>query len=491
MRTLLSAWTAIALAAPVFAGDVVWQRSLEEALAKAKAENKPLFLAVNMDGERANDVLATKTYGEKSFEELAARTVNALASAAEHAALGKPCTRFDGLECMHHRRTDTEARAQVLKSDAEGSVVAPQHVWLAPDGKLLLSVPYSVTLEELNWCMVTALHEVDPKSEAKMPANARAPRRLILGGVFDPGAAGDGLADRPPTRAQVLEIIKELKKSWVGLEQMGPARRLLMSDEPEAMEFVRQQLRGSIGDYLGGGGGGGGGGGKGGGGAGGGGGGRGNTGVFHAMILHSIGVVSPPAYWEIAVESLGHGDRRVRIEAAVALEQLAAPEALRELNVALLKEDDPSIKKELLRALGSVGANDSKTRSALLKRAKSDKDATLRWNALAALAFATQDAEVAAFLQQSLAGKDPRARTAAACAAGLSRDKRFVEQLTAQTATPPAEGADPLDQQAHAAALAALSVLQGAPLREIEPALKKICDDTVDRERWFPKRRAP
>ena len=403
MHKLLLSVLLLALCVPALAGDVVWQHSLEEALAKAKTENKPLFLAVNMDGERANDVLATQTYQERVFQELSLRTVNALASAQEHSALGKPCPRFDGLECMDHRRTDTEARTQVLKPDAEGSVVAPQHVWLGPDGKVLLSVPYSVTLEELAWCMVTAILEVDPKSDVKMPANARSPRRLLLGAVFDPATSGDGLADRPPTRQEVLDLIKELKKGWMGLERAGDSRRLLMSDEPEALDFVRQQLRGSVGSFLGGGGGGG----KGGGG--GGGGGR-DGGSFHAQILHQIGIVSPPAYWEIAAESLGNSDQRVRIESAVALEQLAAPEALKALNTALMKEDDPAVKKDLLRALGSVGANDAKTRAALMKRAKSDKDDLLRLNSTAALAFATLDPEVAAFLQASLAGKDPRVK---------------------------------------------------------------------------------
>jgi hypothetical protein len=446
MRTLLLPLLLSVAAVPALAGDVVWQKSLEQALAKAQAENKPVFLAVNMDGERANDYLANKTYKERSFLDYSTRTVNALASAQEHTALGKPCNRFSGLECIDHRRTDTAARGQVLKADSEGSVIAPQHVWIAPDGKLLFSVAYSITLDELNWCMVTALREVDPKTDAKMPSNARAPRRLVLGGVFDPSGSGDGTADLPPTRQEVLDIIKELKKSWMGLEQMGTARRLLMSAEPEALEFVRQQLRGSIGSLLGGGGGGGGAGcGRGGAGAGGRGAGGGDT--FKAQILHQIGIVSPPEYWELVVESLGHNDQSVRIEAAVALEQLAAPESLRALNIALQKEDDLRVKKDLLRAIGSVGALDSKSRGALIKRGKSDKDDTLRLNSIAALAFSTQDGDVSGFLQQSLVGKDPRARTAAACAVGLSRDKQFIEVLEAQVVQPLAETADPLDQR--------------------------------------------
>ncbi|MBK8179964.1 MAG: HEAT repeat domain-containing protein [Planctomycetes bacterium] len=488
MKNLLLSACLLAATGPLFAGDVRWEKSLDEALARAKAENKPVFLAVNMDGERANDQLATKTYADKSFQEWAARTVNVVASAAEHASLGKPCPRFDGLECIDHRRADSAARASVLKPDSQGFVIAPQHVWIAPDGKLLFSVPYAVTLEELNWCMASALREVAPDS-VKLPANGRVPRRLIAGGVFDPATSGSGIADRPPTREEALEIVKEMKKSWFALENGEDARRLLMSDEPEVLDFVRQQLRGSIGSFLGGGGGAGGGGGGGGRGGGGGGGGRGaNSGRFHAQILHQIGIVSPATYWELASESLENSDASVRAEAAVALEQLAAPESVRALSAALAKEDDALVKKEILRALGSAGAADAKARATLIKRAKTDKNETLRWNAVAAMGFGAADPELQAFLLAALAGKDPRAKTAAACALALSRDKQFVPLLEAQRAEL-TEGADPFEKQAQGAIGAALAVLKGAPLGEIEPPLAKICGDDIRRERWFPMRR--
>ena len=35
-----------------------------------------------------------------------------------------------------HRRIDTAARKDVLKTDAQGLVVAPQHIFLGPDGKV-------------------------------------------------------------------------------------------------------------------------------------------------------------------------------------------------------------------------------------------------------------------------------------------------------------------------------------------------------------------
>lgn len=206
------------------------------------------------------------------------------------------------------------------------------------------------------------------------------------------------------------------------------------------------------------------------------------------MILHQIGIVSPSGYWELLCESLTNADKEVRAEAAVALEQLAVPESLRALNTALQKEDDLAVKQDILRAIGSVGANDPKTHAALIKHAKTDKEELLRWNSIVALGFSTGDPDVQAFLQASLAGKDPRAKTAAACALGVSRDKQFLPMLKAQVAELP-EGADPADKQAAGAIGSAMAVLNGSPFREIEPPIKKICADAIARERWWPVRK--
>ena len=45
---------------------IAWEPKPEAALARALAEKKPVFVAINFDGERACDRFAEKTYRDKS-----------------------------------------------------------------------------------------------------------------------------------------------------------------------------------------------------------------------------------------------------------------------------------------------------------------------------------------------------------------------------------------------------------------------------------------
>src|SRR6185436_21095190 len=72
-----------ALGAPA-ANDIQWQSSFEKTPPPAAAEKKVVFLAVNMDGEKANERMLEKVYTDKALIELSTHTLNLIASAAEH-----------------------------------------------------------------------------------------------------------------------------------------------------------------------------------------------------------------------------------------------------------------------------------------------------------------------------------------------------------------------------------------------------------------------
>ena len=61
-------------------GDITWQTSYEGAFEAAATDEKIVFVAVNMDGERANDRMLAKVYTDKRIRLLAKRTVNLIAS---------------------------------------------------------------------------------------------------------------------------------------------------------------------------------------------------------------------------------------------------------------------------------------------------------------------------------------------------------------------------------------------------------------------------
>ena len=107
---------------------------------------------------------------------------------------------------------------------------------------MILSVPFEIGVPELEWCFYTALKKVDPAGVKSLPSSARAPRRVIMGGVFDPSGLG-GANLSPPTREQALELIKELKAGMFGPGREQKLLRLLTSAEPEAVKYVEAELK--------------------------------------------------------------------------------------------------------------------------------------------------------------------------------------------------------------------------------------------------------
>src|SRR5262245_6670887 len=85
---------------------IEWQRTLEDAQAVAKAEQRPLFIAVNMDGESASDRIWRENYRDPAFVAAANRCVCVAASVFRHnprdydeAGYRIPCPRFGCVTC--------------------------------------------------------------------------------------------------------------------------------------------------------------------------------------------------------------------------------------------------------------------------------------------------------------------------------------------------------------------------------------------------------
>ena len=463
---------ALVVAGPALAllgGRIQWEATFDGALERAAQEKKVVFIAVNMDGERANDRMAEKVYRDQDVVVLTEWTVNLVASTFVHAKGARACPRFGGLSCDEHRRVDIQVREEVLEPSEDGYVVAPQHVFLAPDRSVLLSVPYQISAEELQWCLVTALQEADPSFDGKMPAKARPPRRLILGGVFDGKELG--LEDRPPTREEVLELLDQIKRGALrGGERMQAMRRIMTADEPEAIEFIRTELRRGTGRRPS----------AGGRGGGGGGGETEDPDERRARLIRLMGVVSPPTYWDIAAEYATASSAVVRAEVPVALEQLGAPESLKAIRAARKKEKDPAIEKNWLRALGAAGAEDKKARKTLLGEATSEKDGLLRANAIVALGSLAPSPEVDQALTELLSNGAGSDRAAAALAMGWSRRPDFKEGLQAIVDDP-----ELTDEELKAACQAAAGVLESGDLTGLRQPLRDVAGDRIDRRRFF------
>jgi len=444
------------VAAP--AGGITWEAEYETTLARAAEENKVVFVAVNMDGERANDRMATKMYKDREIVGLAGLTLNLIAARDVHGR-GETCSRFGTIACALHQKIDIRVRENVLKPDVSGYVIAPQHVFLRPDGTVILSVPYEISQSEMRWCFVTALKSVDPEFKHK-GSEGRPPRRVILGGVYDPSGGMEEGA--PLSREAVLELIKEAKRGLRGNELENAVRRILTSDEPEALDYIEQQLKVSFAR-----------GGRGRGGRGGGG--RGGE-DQRIRLIHEIGVSSPPVYWKLLVEFTLHEDDRLRGEAAVALEQLAAAESTKTVDRARTKEKNPEIEKNWYRALGAAGAADKKARKTLLKASEKETDGILRLNAIVALGSLEAGKDVHARLLDIVRGGTERERMAAAIAMGFTRDPSWIETLESMT-----DGSEDLVGVRDAA----IGVLKGGSISLLRGPLRDVAFDRIERERLF------
>lgn len=451
-----------ATAAPQKAA-IAWSPRWDEALSEAARDKKVVFLAVNMDGEAANERMAKDVYADAKVVAASKLTLNLIASVYEHAPDGKPCPRFGGVTCIEHKRNDGAARENVLKSDNNGYTVAPQHVFLAPDGRVLLSVPYEITAAELEWCFHSALTAAGSEDAKRIAPAGRPPRRLIQSGVFDP-AVIPGANLTPPTREQVLEIVKEMRASFFGGNRFLNIQRLLLSSEPEAIEQIEMELKNDLfgrrgwvqGDPTN----------------------PNIPGDYKDRLMHSIGVLSPKAYHKLVADFIDHDDEKLRNEAIVALEQLAAPESVAAIGKAIGKEKNARLRKDLYRALGSAGATDEKARKALIKALGSEKDAAAKRSALFALGWFAPAPESDKLLVDALANGVAEMRSAAALAAGLTRHASWLERIEQ------AEAAEE-NPEVKECLTAALGVLRGAGLTTMRSPVRRICEDELEREKIF------
>ena len=140
-----------AISGPLLAGiptpvaGISWSGDWDAAFEQARGESKVVLLAINMDGEKANDRMAEDVYSDKEVIALTQQTVNLIGSRFEH---GGKCKRFSGVECTDHQQMEKHIRADILQVTPQTDLVAPQHIFADAEGKILLSVPYEISARE-------------------------------------------------------------------------------------------------------------------------------------------------------------------------------------------------------------------------------------------------------------------------------------------------------------------------------------------------------
>jgi hypothetical protein len=396
MSLLVAAVLALATQAR---GGIEWEAGYEQARERAKSSRMPVFIAVNMDGERANDAMVRDVYPDPLIVALSRHTVNLFASAADHGFDDAPCRRAGNVSCSVHRAVDKAVRREVLLADESSHVIAPQHVFLSPDGAVLISVPYQVTAAELEWCFVEALRAVDPASPKRASAAARAPRRLLVGKVAPPDA--DAASAPPPTAEEVEEILDRLNRGERPWEMRDDIARLLRSDDERVESAISSLLSSRFATRQG----------------------------ARAQLLHSIGRLSPAEFWHVVAPWLDDPDVAVRREAAVALEQLAAPKASSALLKRFGKEKDAAVRADLVRAIAACGPDQKKSVGLVLEQARKAREDGVRTNAVIGAAHLADAVAVIDLARAALADPLPSIRVAGAYIAAIRREKDLLAPL--------------------------------------------------------------
>lgn len=117
---------------------VRWHANLQEGLALARREGRPILFAVNArEDERANIELATSQYRSRMWGEATRDYVCFVCNPNEHRGPDGLCTRYPGIPCATHKAALKEV-ARRFGSD----LITPQHVILEPDGQLAFRKEY-------------------------------------------------------------------------------------------------------------------------------------------------------------------------------------------------------------------------------------------------------------------------------------------------------------------------------------------------------------
>ena len=454
-----------ALLLPVLAADITWEADYEAARARATEETRLIFVAVHSDEEARSETFFKKVYKDKAVKRLTGETVNLLACLDIGWKKRCECAKAGDLDDDDAKFMEAAIREELLAANDEGIVASPQHLWLDSQGNLLLCVPYEMTPEELAWCFAEAARMA---GTAVPEVEGRAPRRLLYRDAYRP-PDGDEFG-RGLRTEEVEEALSELKGASSGGGRFGGGRfggggggggwgrrielvlQLAFTDEKDAQEQVAQQLGSGFLTWT----------------------------SFDPLVqaLHGYGNLAPLSGWDFFESYADHREASVRLEVAVAAEQLGVRDALKLAKKYARREKDPAVAAAWLRALGAVADDDKSARKLLLSESE-DEDPLRRRNALFALGWLPQGDDVRARLMAALASTEGAAVRAAACAMALSRDEAYLPVLRKRGEM---EG---VNDAAKETLTTAVEVIEGDGLARLESAVRECCRDRVARERVF------
>ena len=429
---------------------VEWTANLEEGMERAAEEGRVVLVALGSVEEARSTAHVKEIYSSKKLSDYFAAAVNIPAwscSLGEERAL----PRFSKLDPEDHVNNLIVATERWLKPNAKGVVPLPQHLWISPEGELLLSCPYEIDVEEFAWCFDEALRRAGVDERPELVKGAHPPRRLLLDDVLVLGDDDD--LGRGLTPDELDALLKEMNKRFLTERDREDVIRVLFTDEDSAVSFLGKQF--GLWEL---------------------------GGPRVAPIIDGtfelLGTISSKRYIDTLDAFATHNRASLRARVAVAFEQIGHPDGLSTVKKALKKEKDDEVRAEWVRALGACGFGQKSALNTLVKLAEKEKDDRVRRNAILALGHLLPAEGAFEFLTELLESVEGEDRSAAILALAMGRATAARELIAGFE-----EGED--DEDVLKLIRRSLKVLDGGNLYEIQSSFSLISESDVGRARLF------
>ncbi len=442
------------LSEPPSAGSKIeWTAQIDGALELASAEQRVVMVAMGEAQEGRTRRHEREVYGDKVASKAAAVTINVPAWSFDEDE-SKKLPKMKGLAPRNHRNNLATVLERWVTPNESGVVALPHHLWIGPDGSLLLSCPWEISAEELAWCTDEALRRTGVEERPELPAGAHPPRRLLVGESFrviDEDELGRGLEEE-----ELEEKLGALNKRFIGMGDRADIIKIMFTDEPGASDFLAKQI--GLWDI---------GGGRGGGG-----------GAIVDGTVELLGTVSPANFIEVLAETARSPSVSRRLRTAVALEQIGSAEGLSIAKKGWKSEKDEAARPEWIRALAACGRSDKGSIRTVIKAAAKDDNPLVRRSALIGLGYTLPNKDALKALEEAIRGPLAEERDAAVLALALGR--AWAQQGLVQEVL----DAD-LEDNSKRTAEAAMRVLEGGPLYPLSGEFKRISESEIERGRVF------
>ena len=427
-----------------------WVPDADAAFEAATEGGAVIFVSIGFVGEARSEAIRKKVFADKAVIAQAARTINVPAWTW---AIGdeKKLPDFGKAEALDHSANLARATSEWISVNELGTFATPQHLWLNGQGEVLLSVPWEVDADEMSWCFDEALRLAGVEDRPAPTKNAQPPRRLLLGAVaslMDEDDLGRGL-----TEDELEPTMERLKRGFVTARNREDIGRILFTADEDGAKFLEQQF--GLWDF----------------------GGPATSGIIDFMY-GLIGLVAPVEYLELLKAEAESSRASLRAMVAVSYEQIGHPDGLKVVKKGLKSEKDETVRPEWVRALGACATRDKSVAKQLIKLAEKDDNPLVQLNAVLALGHVLPQADAKSWLLDTAQQAAGETQQAAVLALALGRERSVIDALK--------QLREKVKLDDTVAALeAAVKVLEGANLFELETAVRAIDGSDLPRPRLF------